>query len=428
MTKKQVIILIHGIGEQRPMETATAFARTIADDESISFRPSTFGLSGEINRISIAETRDRPRTDIYEYYWAHEFRDNQLSTIHNWFFHLFLSCVKKIIATRRRGFGAKLTPGPLMPKELLIVVLGIAYGFFWGSGIAALMWAAHSLTTLVGTLIVGTLLYKLVLGNLVFGYLADAAKYLSNHPDNVAARGRVRTGAIDLIRSLNQSDKYDRVMVIGHSLGSVIAMDAITQYWHEACVTIQLESNQEKGLMICYHQLLASMSPSVGKVDISIFQKRQREMRAALNVDKVRWKISDFVTVGSPLSFANFLVAKDEADFVFKRERTPQILLCPPTLEKDKNFYHKNIGTPLLRNYLLPTASSVFLYIRWTNIYGHKDMVGGAVAPLFGAGVFDLKAHSSSFLAAHTEYFNAKKGKIANQIKSALKLEVKLQT
>ncbi|WP_454824482.1 hypothetical protein [Paraburkholderia xenovorans] len=423
--KKQAIVLIHGIGEQRPMDTATAFAETISGGSEIFYNPSHFGLQGEISRISIGKGRYRPKTDIYEYYWAHEFRDNKISTINNWFFHLFLACTKKLFCNKASRGDTPLASFFKMSKELLVVVAGLVYGLITLLVAASLIRASHSLTSLVTVMLIEFAIYKIFLSNLLFGYLADAAKYLSNHPDNISARERVRSGAIDLIRSLNESDEYDRVMVVGHSLGSVIGSDALTHYWHEVCHSMEHHPSGRTTLKQRHSDLMnyiKAFNANIGT--IGELQKRQRLMREALCEGGGNWKISDFVSVGSPLSFANFLLARNDEDFRARTDVTRELLLCPPTGGEDKHLIHKNVTlADGVRGSLYPTSWSAFLYTRWTNIYGSKDLVGGPVAPLYGKAVMDICVESSSHLAAHVEYFARRSTRVSNQVISALKLE-----
>ncbi|WYX30824.1 hypothetical protein WJ976_05210 [Achromobacter denitrificans] len=425
-TKKQAIVLIHGIGEQRPMGTATTFAETIAGDDRIYYKPSNYGLRGEINRISIQKNKNRPTTDIYEYYWAHEFRDNKLSTIHNWLFHLVVECARKLIGRATSSPGSSQEERLPVSKEGWVVFAGCAYGAALIVIAALAIFASQSLTSLVVAAIAGYAIYKLLLSNILLGYLADAAKYLSNHPDNISARERVRSGAIKLLRDLNESEDYDRVLVVGHSLGSVIGSDALTQYWHEVCDKTPHRPDGRVGLKEkCDAFILLTENPSQPNF-ISQFQMHQRLMREALVESGCPWKITDLVTIGSPLSFANFLLARNDHDFRLKTAKTQQLLLCPPPgRAKDHLYLGPPEGDPP-RSSRYPAASTAFLYTRWTNLYGTKDLIGGRVAPLYGIGVLDVKVNSTGRFRAHTEYFSGRSEKISNQLRSALKLETGL--
>lgn len=402
------------------MDTAIAFARTVTGESKTFYNPSQFGLQGETDRISISEGRYRPKTDIFEYYWAHEFRDNKFSTINNWFFRLFLGCSRKI---RDSGARSSLEGIAFIElKEWLVVLGGSVYLLGALCICIALVLASNSLSTFVCVSIALFLVYKLVLSNLLLGYIADAAKYLSNHPDNIASRMKVRSGAIKLLRELHESEDYDRILVVGHSLGSVIGLDAITQYWYE---TLRANSDCDcSQLKSTHREMMASLGSSsdVSK-EISTYQRLQRHMRRKLS-EGITWKISDFVTIGSPLSFANYLVAMDDEDFYRKTHDTHQILVSPPAGDSRAQFFLKRIqinGRP--RDVLRPAARTMFLFTRWTNLYGSKDLIGGPVAALFGRGVLDIKVESSGYFSAHVEYFSGQSERISNQLISALKLD-----
>ena len=45
--------------------------------------------------------------------------------------------------------------------------------------------------------------------------------------ENVAARQTIREAGVDLLTKLHGSGNYDRIIVIGHSLGSVIGYDVL---------------------------------------------------------------------------------------------------------------------------------------------------------------------------------------------------------
>lgn len=64
-------------------------------------------------------------------------------------------------------------------------------------------------------------------------YVGDAARYLSPSPENIALRQRIRTDGVALLRRLHESGEYDRIVVVGHSLGSVIGYDMLTALWRD---------------------------------------------------------------------------------------------------------------------------------------------------------------------------------------------------
>ena len=72
----------------------------------------------------------------------------------------------------------------------------------------------------------------LLLQGLVLNYIGDAAIYLSPEPRNIQARQAVRDAGVALFESLHSGldaeHAYDRIVVVGHSLGSVIGYDILT--------------------------------------------------------------------------------------------------------------------------------------------------------------------------------------------------------
>jgi hypothetical protein len=63
--------------------------------------------------------------------------------------------------------------------------------------------------------------------------VGNAARYLDSAPANVGVRQTIRTECMRLLEDLNNSDDpgYSRIVVVGHSLGSVIAYDALRLMW-----------------------------------------------------------------------------------------------------------------------------------------------------------------------------------------------------
>src|SRR6185436_5005644 len=75
---RQALILIHGIGEQRPMETLRGFVDAVLNqgpstslaDAKYYSKPDMLADNLELRRLVSAGGRD-DRTDFYEFYWAH---------------------------------------------------------------------------------------------------------------------------------------------------------------------------------------------------------------------------------------------------------------------------------------------------------------------------------------------------------------------
>lgn len=116
--KRQAVVLIHGMGEQSPMETIRGFAHSVwsrntalharppKDDPKRNMAelfhvPDLRAGSRELRRISTRRSRDRKseanapledsvRTDFFELYWADATRDSTWSDFVSWYWRLLL--------------------------------------------------------------------------------------------------------------------------------------------------------------------------------------------------------------------------------------------------------------------------------------------------------------------------------------------------
>ena len=84
------------------------------------------------------------------------------------------------------------------------------------------------------------LLSKLFFLEALLDVVGDAARYLDVAPKNVARRYDILRGGIGLLQKLHEEHdenergikyRYGRVVLVGHSLGSVIAYDILRHYW-----------------------------------------------------------------------------------------------------------------------------------------------------------------------------------------------------
>ena len=76
-----------------------------------------------------------------------------------------------------------------------------------------------------------TLIVQWIGAHIVLGYVADAARYLAPEPANIEARNNIRSEGIHLLRTLHATGKYHRIVVVGHSLVSVLGYDIIRNLW-----------------------------------------------------------------------------------------------------------------------------------------------------------------------------------------------------
>ncbi len=426
---RQALILIHGIGEQRPMETLRGFVDGVLDqppstsqaDAKYYSKPEFLSGNFELRRLVSAGGRG-DRTDFYEFYWAHLMPTAAWNKLVGWFWVLMFRRLSSV-------------PGRLKPVWAIswaTLMLAIALG------------TSSSAQYLLGHAVVPTQAAKApwlmlaVLGflsALVRSYVGDAAVYLSPAPSNIEARQKIRAAGLDLLEKVMASDRYDRIIVVGHSLGSVIGYDVLSLAWQKHFDTMrdQLSANWARGELPKVEDAAIHAAEAVAKRlrDNEDFRPATLERLAgewriasrAVAAEQARngfvWPVTDFVTLGSPLTHADMLLAKDKVDFT-RRTQERELPHCPPARELSGSFsfQHKDIDNNggEQRATVLHSAA-MFAVTGWTNLYFqsyaifHGDFVGGRVSPLFWAGVRDVRVKTriwAGFLT-HTHYWQRDK-------------------
>jgi hypothetical protein len=411
---KTAVILVHGMGEQRPMETLWRFVKaawihnpdvgaTARND--VFSQPSIIPGNYELRRITtryaaLDEGKDR-RVDFFEFYWAHMMTGNTGRSLIGWLSALFLRA-----------------PGSV-PKDLIgFWVIGVALYALTTAflAIAAARAADIEILAIVGIPDAGAAGWYTVAAVVAFlaGWLAtlvtpvagDAARYLSPDPDNVRARQEIREAGVDLIQRITNNGYHDRIVLVGHSLGTVIAYDILTHAWGTLTQTqwFSLYGGDPAANALLSGKLEAvELSADRVTTDLAAFRKSQRNWFAALNTAAIErevsspWIVSDLVTLGSPLSKANVLMARNDKLFVEKKQRM-EFPTCPPQFEKksepsDPSRFSFVRADPAKR---LPNTGAVFSAVVWTNVWFPSlfvvfgDFVSGPVSRLFGGGVRDI--------------------------------------
>ena len=409
---RQAVVIIHGIGEQRPMDTLWGFVSGVMSKRLVHSKPDRISPTLELRRLSVpsgsAEWRpgQSVSTDFYELYWAHMMSGTSWNHLIAWVGVLMLRPPKQV-------------PPRLFPVWLLS----------WLLAAAALLaicgpWRPDlSVWPLIALALAGAVTVAKATGT-YFGlqYVGDAARYLSPTPPNIGVRHAIRSAALDLLRGLNDDPtwhRYHRIIVVGHSLGSVIGYDALTYLWQER--HHPTKSDLRPALQPDHDLLERSSHVSDGRALQSRIWREQR----AIGVD---WKITDFVTLGSPLTHAAFLMAKNQGDFkdkIHKRE----FPTCPPQLRDDADM---DYGRPLLEDTadFTETPSKLlhhaapFACTRWTNLYFSRDLIGGSLKALFGEWIDEPKwpgIRSSRFFP-HTHYWDVSE-RMCDELRNALELD-----
>jgi hypothetical protein len=63
---RQAIVVIHGVGSQRPMSTIKSFTHALIGDAKRWNKPDQMSASYELRRYQLPRGKYRPRTDLFE--------------------------------------------------------------------------------------------------------------------------------------------------------------------------------------------------------------------------------------------------------------------------------------------------------------------------------------------------------------------------
>jgi hypothetical protein len=452
---KQAIVVVHGIGEQMPMDTIKGFVRaaweTVTDltanklpnPRKVWSKPDVRTGSMELRRITTRQSiptdsfANGVRSDFYELYWADLSTGSTVSQVEDWVAGLLLR--NPFTRVPRDVFLAWIL---LWLLSLMVILLAIATALPKDAAIGSFHpWDCPGLKWLSGLakwqLALATAALGMLTHRLVVPYIGRVVRYTRAKPDNIAARKNIRERGLELLSNLHQAE-YDRIIIVGHSLGSILAYDLISYFWatRPASYTV-VEGSAEFVALRNLEQAIADLDASPSGSTIDAYHAAQTTFAHLLRIrpkpvgDAVdtRWLITDFVTLGSPLSHAEFLMANSKADLL-KRQQDREYPMSPPLredLDPKTLTRAKQAGFPLdekqpqllgfpfgsHRQWQLDHATP-FAAIRWTNIYDPArlvffgDLISGAVAPVFGPAVVDvdLKAlRGQSWRFTHTRYW-----------------------
>ncbi|MDR2195909.1 MAG: hypothetical protein LBE50_04820 [Gallionellaceae bacterium] len=419
---RQAVILIHGIGEQRPMETLRGFVNAILPprgmDTSYYSKPDLLANNFDLRRLASAGGRNA-RTDFYEFYWAHLMPTAAWDRLVSWFWSLMRHTWSNV-PSEMRGLW-------IWSWVATLFIFGAgavqAIRFLAGYPIAAdwagnLPWIFIALGALISTIL--------------RAYVGDAAIYLSPSPRNIEARQKIREAGMALLERIATTQDYDRIIIVGHSLGSVIGYDILTFSWqrHSIAVRERLCDQWRKGefpgnkieTTIKQAETLAKNisdeqehKPQQISPRAAEWQASAREIHAEQKARGDGWLVTDFITLGSPLAHGSMLLAKGLDDFKCRMQER-ELPRCPPAGEQNGKFSfdHRDVDNqdrPQHATVLHDAA--VFAATTWTNLYFPSrhlligDFIGGPVSPLFGPGVLDVpvKTHTWGGWLAHTHYW-----------------------
>src|SRR6266542_1356080 len=365
--KKTAVVLTHGMGEQIPMETLRGFveAAWVSDadvhwpsppDEEpgdIWIKPDAVTGSLELRRITTRWTKSPatpqakgPRVDFFEFYWADLAEGTTVHEVWDWLRTLLLLWPRQV---PKGLMGAWLL---LWAAALVVAILSLLALSPWPGGVWHAVFAAAAV--LVGW----------VMQYMVSPYVGDVARYVRADPRNIAMRRAIRERGLKLLDDLHASGAYNRIILVAHSLGTIIAYDLVS--------------------------LLSPLAHAVfllARDDADLADK------------KARWL---FPT--DPPQFQKIESEQREKIVTGRDPPGPEVWGPPGGL-----FSYFVADRKWAMHHAAPFAA-----VRWTNIHDpHRmifqgDIISGPVAPVFGPGVLDidlkaLRGQSRRF--SHTRYW-----------------------
>lgn len=471
---RTAVVLIHGIGNQPPMDTLRGFVDAVwwrdprvaaSKSRKLWVKPSDQFGDYELRRMTASTGSAGDRTDFFEFYWAHMMEGTRSASVFWWLQRLFCRRLERIpgnafVPWLAIGCAAVLALAATV--LFAVVVLGAIYVLVHCEQNGLLF--ALGLIGCAATIAAGAwaLRYRVLVQ-----VVGDAARYLTPDPENIAARSRIRGAGVELLKRLQNDPRYDRVVLVGHSLGTVVGYDVLSILWGEevkalhqgngaALKAINNVEIEAEHLWKLAHRPSSSnrltkqeaeAQNKARQVELSTYRSNQRIYGETLTRGpELAWKITDFITLGSPLTYSNFLLVDDggtvhepdkarsaasiirewqkkqlsDRDFSISRifaarvaERTFPSSPPQPDEPGSATFCYKS--NEFEKPQLLPHHATVFAATRWTNIYAAPkallfgDVISGPISPLFGPGVLDVRltGKMSKTFVAHVHYWDA---------------------
>ena len=272
-------------------------------------------------------------------------------------------------------------------------------------------------------------------------FVGDAARYFRNSPANVAVRREIRKEAVNMLEHLHLSGDYDRIIVVAHSLGTVVAYDMLRNYFGRICRTIPCKPDEwgeifriadsEKDEVVANPEALRRFGRRI-IAEIAKLVPNPEKKSSETDDGQKAWLVTNFVTLGSPLTHAQYLMChgnseQELSEHFGRRVKEREFPICPPRfLDDDGRLSFRNppkTGEPHFHH------GALYGLTRWTNLYFPMsellwgDAIGGPVGKkkgkdteeevLFGTGVCDVAVctlpDEKDELFTHTAYWDTKR-------------------
>ncbi|MBT1698401.1 hypothetical protein KK083_16040 [Fulvivirgaceae bacterium PWU4] len=370
--------------------------------------PDTFSGSYELRQLTMYKGKEL-RTDFFEYYWAYNMRGTKLSSVWTWLVQLMFRKPKNIPGRIRWLYGLLWL---IAVGYIVVLITGVLNWF------QQLEWTQLPMVVLAGNAVLNIFAFVLT------AFLGDAARYTYASPENIEERGKIRKGGIDLLHQLHVSKKYTRIVLVGHSLGSMIAYDMLKHYWSQVYKDYEVRPDYLRKQMDQYNEKSVAGFSMKNDAEVAAYMKLQSLLFSEQRKRGNPWLVTDLITLGSPLAHGELLMAETKEMFK-ERKRERELPSNPPQQEKNKTISYSQPFSRDPDSTVRDTPMEIihhaghFAFTRWHNLYYKRDYVGGPAREIFGAGMLDKQLTSTSWkdslpFLMHTNYWaNPKKSKTA---------------
>lgn len=420
------VVVVHGMGNQFPMDTLREFAGALQPDGAKAYSsPNRITDEKETRRLSFSTGP----YDFFEYYWAHYVEEPGISEILKWAFRLIFT---KKPSARLKNL--------IWIVRAVVVLLAAAVGilaYYWYHSLKADMTAILSVTLWGAGAILFFKFAWNIISSTVLGKIntsvGDVIKYTVPSPKNIATREQIRKSGIELLKNLHEAKtengqfKYTKIVLAAHSLGTVVAYDILTSLfaqYHRKFSTLpddtpETAPGQGERYPSAVQLKLEELKTTYSNPDHT--GGKYQLLQAALFDEYKKltneWRVSNFITMGSPLTHASMILAPGADEFNRKKDQR-EFPVSPPQFDTEDDHFtfpsvYKKVNGNKIKVKNLHHAAH-FAETQWTNIYFENDWIGGKLANEFGAGIVDIsvvpanKLLAAIPLATHTRYWDTK--------------------
>jgi hypothetical protein len=329
---RTAFLVIHGIGEQNPFETLDNFGRGLHDclkesdasvfaEHRMQSRPDPGNDPWAEHFVRLRTGKGQDHVDVHEFYWAY-LTEKQISVSEIWEWAIDTLKGTKTFYQENKDLAGRYE-GKYRFERVARMLCWMRLIF----PMVSLLQSVLSYVPFMNNRLVAALGEKIKqrATSILIGYIGDIAIYTTTDEKSrfSAVRRNIQSKALSLLEELLK-DGYDRVIVAGHSLGSVIAYDALNK--------LNIKANLDAG--------------------------------KGLSVDRLK----GLVTFGSPL---------DKIAFFFRERADKKQELRRQMLEHLHSFKTKVFDLDACRIRLHAPLEPYLDHVSWVNYYNTLDPVSG---------------------------------------------------